>query len=153
MLSQLSNHTVQEYSVKSTWTTMAPRISNPPRRRLRTLSQSGRTLIDASLILVKLNNMQLHKEVKVGDLIRTRKTRNPFLVVGKNSQGLLIVDLQVKNDPYAEVKMILPAYNSSWERDIEMVDLDAEEAKLIEENLPLIDAVEETAEMEVAHGY
>jgi hypothetical protein len=89
--------------------------------------------------------MLLTKDVKVGELIRNRKTRAVWLVVGKNNTGLLVVNLMLKENP-STVMMVLPAHADLWQRDIEILDLNEWEKDIIENNLEIQEQVEQAEE-------
>ena len=89
--------------------------------------------------------MLLTKEAKVGEVVRNKKNREIWLVVGKNNQGLLVINLMLKNNP-ASVMMILPAHADAWQRDHDIEDLEEWEKKTLEEKMPLIEEVEQAEE-------
>lgn len=92
--------------------------------------------------------MLLTKDVKVGELIRNRKTRAVWLVVGKNNTGLLVVNLMLKENP-STVMMVLPAHADMWQRDIEITDLNEWEKESIEKNLEIQEQVEQSADKDL----
>ncbi len=85
--------------------------------------------------------MTFHKEIKIGELLRNKLTRGVWLVVDRTSQGLMVIDLMIKNDP-ADIHMILPAYSHNWERDKDIDDLDEWEASMVKQKMPLIESIE-----------
>jgi hypothetical protein len=78
--------------------------------------------------------MLFHKQIKIGELLRNKNTRDVFLVVHKTTQGLFVINLMERSDPL-QIYIILPRNNRSWERDIQIVDMSEGEAKFIEEQL------------------
>lgn len=87
--------------------------------------------------------MLFQKDVKVGELVRSRETREVFLVVNKTTQGVFIINLMIPNNNPALVQMILPGYTSSWDRDTDIADLEEWEKDIIEKKMPLIESVQE----------
>lgn len=83
--------------------------------------------------------MLFQKEIKIGELVRNRNTREVFLVVAKTTQGVFIVNLMLPNNNPALVQMILPGYTDSWDRDTDINDLEEWEAELINKKMPLIE--------------
>lgn len=77
---------------------------------------------------------------KPGDIIRHVESRHPYLVIAKNAQGIMVVDLFLKTDP-ARVEIILHRAMEHFEPDIKIIDLSEDEAKRIEEQLPLVEDV------------
>ncbi len=89
--------------------------------------------------------MTFHKEVKIGELLRNKLSREVWIVVDRTAQGLMVVNLMIKNDP-ADIHMILPAYSHNWERDRDIDDLDEWEALTLNKKMPIIDSVEKIEE-------
>lgn len=82
-------------------------------------------------------------KAEIGELIRHKRTREPFLVVDKTTQGLMVISLEERHDP-ADVKIVLARIEKEFEPDIEMVDMSREEAKTIKKNLAIIESVQES---------
>lgn len=87
--------------------------------------------------------MLFQKDVKVGELVRSRITREVFLAVHKTTQGVFVVNLMLPNNNPALVQMILPGYTDSWDRDVDIIDLEKWEADIIEKKMPIIEQVGE----------
>ncbi len=84
-------------------------------------------------------------QIQIGELIRHKRTREPFLVIEKTTQGLMVISLEERKDP-ADVKIILTRVERDFEPDIEFVDLSKQEAKTIKENMSIIDSVQQIME-------
>lgn len=86
--------------------------------------------------------MLLKKNVKVGELVRNRDTRQVYLVVGKNTQGLMVINLMTSTTP-AQIYMIVPGQATLWDKDSEINDLEEWEKDVLSNKLPLVDAITE----------
>lgn len=85
--------------------------------------------------------MSLHRDTKVGELVRHRATRDMYLVTHKTNQGLFVVNVMDRTSPKL-VHLILPAQVDEWVRDLEIVDMNDTEATLLEINMDVIESVE-----------
>lgn len=85
--------------------------------------------------------MLFQKEVKIGEVVRSRKTREMFLVVDKTTAGVFVINLMLNVSP-AVIQCILPGYTDEWDRDVDIDDLEEWEAELINKKMPLIEELD-----------
>lgn len=60
--------------------------------------------------------MLFFREIKVGELLRRRTTKEAYIVVAKSTQGLFVVNLHARNNP-AILQFLLPAQTDEYRRD------------------------------------
>src|SRR5258708_26709766 len=78
---------------------------------------------------------------KPGQIIRHRKTREPFLVIAKGPLGPLVINLLNKVDP-AQVFILLPRAQAMFEPDFKMIDITRDEAVILDTKLQIVEDVQ-----------
>jgi len=86
-------------------------------------------------------------KIKAGEIIRNKRTREPFLVIGKSPQGVYVVNLKEAIDP-AAMMIILPRAERSFEPDKEIIDMNREEADIIRGKLHIVEEIQKTLDLE-----
>lgn len=84
---------------------------------------------------------------KPGQIIRHKNTREPYLVIYKNAQGWLVVNLNDRIDP-ASVQIVLMRATENFESDKKIVDMTEKEADIIKKSLKIVEGVQETFTMD-----
>lgn len=79
--------------------------------------------------------------VKPGQIIRHKKTREPYLVIARTPLGPTVISLITRIDP-APVFIILPRVQEQFEPDFKMVDMTQDEAIVLETKLNVVDDVQ-----------
>lgn len=74
--------------------------------------------------------MLLTKDAKLGEIIRQQGSTDCWMVVGKSSLGLQVINLSIKGN-YSSIEMILPGQSDRWELDVNLKDVETFEKEEI----------------------
>lgn len=86
--------------------------------------------------------MQFLKIVKVGEILRNRRNRKIWLIVGKSTKGVYVIDLMIQYAGPAPISIILQDQSDEWDRDTDIEDLEEWEKNMMLQNMTLIDSIE-----------
>lgn len=92
--------------------------------------------------------MQFLKIVKVGEILRNRRNRKIWLIVGKSTKGVYVIDLMIQHNGPAPINIILQDQSDEWDRDTDIEDLEEWEKNMMMQNMTLIDSIEVHAEQQ-----